>query len=109
VRWLTVCDGGNVRSVALAFVLKWERGQEAIAIGRIHVSEETMNMMCEWADRIVIMEPHMDESIPLEFRDKLLCCDVGPDRYGIHIHNELLEQVRVGADWLLERDHAAAS
>jgi hypothetical protein len=28
---------------------------------------------------------------------------VGPDRYGIHIHPELLGQVRAGAEWLTGR------
>lgn len=101
MRFLTVCDGGNVRSVALGFVLKWERGQESLAVGRIHVSEETMRMLCEWADTIVLAEPHMQESVPDEFSSKVVCWDIGPDRWGIYVHPELLEFARQGADWLL--------
>jgi hypothetical protein len=102
MRFLCVCDGGNVRSQALAYVLHDLEGQEAIAVGRIRVSKETMEYMCNWADRIVIMQPHMIESIPDISHDKVVCCDVGVDRFGIYIHPELLEMAKEGASWLLE-------
>lgn len=101
MKFLCVCDGGNVRSQALAYVLHDLRGQEAIAVGRIRISKETMQYMCEWADTIVIMQPHMMESIPDLMRFKTVCCDVGVDRFGIYIHPELLEFVTAGANWLL--------
>jgi hypothetical protein len=102
-KFLCVCDGGNVRSYALAWVLHDQLGQEAIPVGRLRVSPETMKMMCEWADLIVIMQPHMEESILPEFKPKLLCVDVGVDRYGMWIHPELLPQAQDGAKWLLAK------
>jgi hypothetical protein len=89
MKYLVVCDGGNVRSHALAFELKWVHKQEAIAAGRIHLSPETMNMLSEWAERIILMQPHMIESIPEEYHNKVTVVDVGPDRWGIYIHPEL--------------------
>ena len=103
VKFLCVCDGGNVRSVALAFVLHEQMNHEAIPVGRLRVSKDTMSMLCTWADVVVILQPHMDESIPKKFKNKLLCVDVGPDRYGIWIHPELLPQVQEGAKWLLAK------
>lgn len=100
-KFLCVCDGGNVRSAALAYVLHDILGQEALAVGRQRVSASTLALLCRWADLIVIMQPHMQESIPVEFESKLRCVDVGVDRYGIWIHPELLPQVQAGAEWLI--------
>ena len=100
MKYLCVCDGGNVRSQAMAYVLHDIEGHEAIPVGRIRVSEETMYMMCAWADNIIIMQPHMEESIPIDFKHKLLCVDVGQDRWGVYVHPELLDIVKQGAEWL---------
>ena len=89
MKYLIVCDGGNVRSNALGFHLKWHHNREAIAIGRLYMSPETMEMMTNWADRIVLMQPHMAESIPEAYHDKIVVVDVGVDRFGINIHPEL--------------------
>lgn len=101
MKFLCVCDGGNVRSVGMAFALKHREdlsctGDEAIAIGRGNTSMDTLAMLCEWADRIIIMQPHMKESIGLKYIHKIVCVDVGPDRYGVYVHPELLQQVRAG-------------
>lgn len=101
MKFLCVCDGGNVRSHALAYILHDFRHQEAIAIGRWNVSSTTMQYMCDWADRIVIMQSHMIEHIPQNAIDKTVCCDVGMDTFGIHIHPELLGYAKQAADWLL--------
>lgn len=99
-KYLCVCDGGNVRSHALAYILHDLLGHEAIAVGRIRISSITMDLMCIWADTIVIMQPHMQESIDEKYHNKLKCVDVGTDRYGIWIHPDLLPQVKAGAEWL---------
>ena len=101
-KFLCVCDGGNVRSAALAFVLHDLRGHEAIPVGRLRVSPETMNMMCHWADVIAIMQPHMIESVPEQFRAKVKCVDVGIDRFGVYVHPALLPLVNDGADRLIK-------
>lgn len=99
-KFLCVCDGGNVRSHALAFHLKWDRKQEAIAAGRLHLSVETMSMLCEWADVIVLMEPHMVSSIPTMQMHKIVVMDVGPDRWGVYVHPELWKAVTEGTEAL---------
>lgn len=99
-KYLCVYDGGNVRSYALAYVLHDLLGHEAIAVGRIRVSQETLDTFCDWADTVVIMQPHMQESISNKFHSKLKCVDVGIDRFGISIHPDLLKMVKSGAEWL---------
>jgi len=100
--FLVICDGGNVRSHALAYVLHDLRGHEAIAVGRLRVTMQTMETLSDWADRIVLMQPHMIESIPSRYHYKVRCVDVGPDRWGIYVHPELLAMVQQGADWLID-------
>jgi len=102
MKFLCVCDGGNVRSQALAYTLHELRGHEAVAVGRIRVSKETLHLFCTWADYIVVMQQHMTESIEEEFLHKTRCVDVGEDRFGVSINPELFQMVQKGADWLLE-------
>ena len=68
---LCICDGGNVRSVALAQYIRDKEGtgeafvgqdnlkNEAIAIGEPHASKETMRMLKEWADKIIDLREYM--------------------------------------------------
>lgn len=100
MKYLCVCDGGNVRSQAMAYVLHDIMGHEAIPVGRIRISKKTMNYFCRWADKIIIMQPHMEESIDKKFKEKLLCVDVGVDRFGVYVHPELLEITKQAAIWL---------
>ncbi len=101
MKFLCICDGGNVRSQAMAVVLKEVHRQEAICIGRLRVSKETMAMLTNWADVIVVMQPHMETSVPMEFKNKIRCVDVGEDTYGIHVHPDLWAKVQAGAVPLL--------
>lgn len=50
---LCVCEYGNVRSVALAYLIKTIYGHETIAIGAKNTSDKTRQMMYEWADRVI--------------------------------------------------------
>jgi predicted protein tyrosine phosphatase len=78
---LTVCHGGNVRSVALAYVLKNRVDADALACGWAVNSAQTIAMLCEWADRIIVVQEHYREKIPMKYRDKLAVYDVGRDRW----------------------------
>jgi predicted protein tyrosine phosphatase len=104
MKFLCICDGGNVRSQAMAYVLHDLMAQEAIAVGRLRISEESMENFCSWADKIIIMQPKMEESVPKRYKEKLLCVDVGNDRFGIYVHPELLVMVKQGADWILGKE-----
>lgn len=99
MKFLTVCDGGNVRSHCMAVCLK-ERFHEAIAIGRWACKPETIDMMCNWADVVILMEPHMKENIPEKYADKIYDINVGFDRYGVGINPELRTQCEEGMYYL---------
>lgn len=92
-----------MRSHALAYVLHDLKGHEAIAVGRLRTSPETMDMLCGWAQRIVLMQPHMLESISENHRSRVLVTDVGVDRFGIYIHPELFSMASDAATWLEAR------
>lgn len=89
-KFLTVCEGGNVRSVSLAFLLK-NNGQDAVAASWRWNSPETLALLCEWADYVYVMQDEFKEKIPERFRDKVGIADVGPDRFGNPLHPELIQ------------------
>lgn len=99
-RFLTMCFGGNVRSVGLARALKEQHGQEAIAVGHGFVSTPTMHMLCVWADYIMPMQDELKVYVPDQFRAKVRVIDVGPDRYHIPTHPDLqLFFSRITREW----------
>lgn len=108
-KFLCMCDGGNVRSHALAFKLKWVHHQEAIAVGRLNVKADTLNMLYEWADHIIVMQPHMTESIPESYHHKVKVVDVGVDHWGVYVHPELNDMVTQASYWLLGKTEPAAN
>ena len=67
----------NNRSAGLTRTLHDEFGQEAIPIGHIRVSEETLAYFCRWADYVVAMTKEIGTHIPEEFKAKLRIVDVG--------------------------------
>lgn len=99
VKLLCVCEGGTVRSVSLAWVLKYEHGQDAIAASWLKNSQETLDLLAKWADRIVVLQPKFSSKFE-SFKAKLVVFDVGPDIWVNPLHPKLLEIVRRFAlDW----------
>lgn len=102
MRWLCVCEGGNVRSVALAMALK-DAGQDAIACGWRHAGPDTLRTLSGWADIVVVMQAvfaqKMEDVKGFDPR-KLIILDVGPDVYGTPMHGGLRAYLRgVVEDW----------
>lgn len=115
-RFLCVCAGGNVRSHALAYVLK-NHGHEAIAIGTDHFNDAaSLLLFGEWADHILTVHPNqtskLDRILRLHFSVRCPCSacvkhnqkinvvlkkiielPIGHDRWGLSncLHLELLQ------------------
>jgi len=86
---LCICEGGNVRSGALAYQLK-NLGIDALALGWRYNTLETLGMLAEWADYIILMQPWQNVVYSLPgFQAKIRVLDVGPDRWGSNTHPEL--------------------
>jgi hypothetical protein len=78
---LTICAGGVVRSVCMAWRLKMN-GHDAIPASYDWTSDETLAMLSGWADKIMPMETRFSDRIPLKYIHKILDADVGPDIWG---------------------------
>lgn len=86
---LCVCQRGNVRSVGTRRRLNKPRGFEnVIAIGAENTGKETLQMLCDWADIILVAEPRYADLLP----DKSKVSQdftIGPDTFGNPINSEL--------------------
>lgn len=87
-----VCQGGNSRSVACAYLLKYKYKTDALACGWQGNRRNTLDMLYEWADKIVLMQHEFDCRIPEEFRRKVEFVDVGPDVWCNGLHPDLLQK-----------------
>ena len=100
MKWLTICQGGNVRSVSMAYVLKYGYGQDAIAVSDEKTGDEAFSLLSAWADLIIAMQPHFGARVPVMHRSKLRVVDVGDDRWGNPLANELVEYLSgVAREW----------
>lgn len=92
---VTLCQGGNVRSVGLKYILSYKYRHDVIPCGWESNTAETRKMLFEWADKIVIMQPQMKQYVPEEFykdkngEQKIFCYDVGEDVFGYAFHPKL--------------------
>jgi predicted protein tyrosine phosphatase len=105
MKFLCVCQGGRVRSGAMAWALK-DVGQDSLAAGWEATSSETLKMLCEWADGIVLMQEEFIAKLEAKIGKgcfdprKLLIVDVGPDVFGTPTHDALLPYVRgIAMQW----------
>lgn len=100
---LTVCQGGNSRSVACAYLLKYEYSIDALAIGWEKNSVDTLSMLCTWADKVIIMQAEFEQFIPTAYKEKIEIIDVGPDVWFNGLHPELINIIGPKLDLLLEK------
>lgn len=92
-RFLTVCEGGIVRSVSLAAVLRWDFAQDAVPLSGAKSSDEVIRLLSEWSEYIVIMWSPAVERIPKVHAHKIRLFDVGPDIWGNPMHPKLRDLV----------------
>lgn len=55
-RILVICRGGNTRSVAVAMLLKYKYMKNALTASLEKNDDETLQMLYNWADRIIVTE-----------------------------------------------------
>jgi hypothetical protein len=83
MRVLCVCEGGNVRSVASAFILKTLHGVDALAVSWKYNGPQTLAYLSRfWAERILCLDMTAASHILPDYRPKITLLDVGPDRWG---------------------------
>jgi len=87
---LTICQGGNCRSVCLGFVLKYKYNIDAVAASWEKNTKRTLDMLCEWADKIIFVEAQFIKYVPKKYSKKFIVIELGPDRWGNSLHPELI-------------------
>ena len=83
MRILTVCNHGNIRSVAMAYLIKtiYRHEHEVIPVGIKDVSSETFIQLSKWADKIIFMDRNIVPN-KIEYINKapsIFIADVGKD------------------------------
>lgn len=68
---LCVCRSGTFRSVETKRVLNIKGYNDVIAIGGFKVSQDTLNMLCKWADVILLAKPVHGKFIEDKYRNKI--------------------------------------
>lgn len=56
-KWLVACRGGNTRSTAIALLLKYKYGKDALAASIEKNTRTTLYMLTSWADKVLVTEP----------------------------------------------------
>lgn len=80
MKFVCMCQKGNCRSVALAFLLK-KMGHYAVAIGWKTVDPEIKRHLFEWADQIIVMRGYILKHVERPYRKKTVVFNVGRDTY----------------------------
>ena len=90
---LCLCEGGNVRSVAAASLLKMNFNQDTLAAGWRWNTPETLELLFSWADKIILMQECFQDKVPSTHHNKVVVLDVGIDCYGTPFHPVLQENL----------------
>lgn len=87
----------------MAHVLKHDYGIDAIPAGHDVNSQETLDMLSDWADRIIVMQPHYASDLPQRNAYKIIRLNIGPDVWGNSLHPDLIGKVKMIARDLHEK------
>lgn len=92
---LTVCDQGNNRSVMFAHLLKYW-GNECIPIWIKTNSLETIHMLYDWADSVILTEFSQKAFFENWFNlNKIHVLEVWPDTYPRPFNKDLHEKIKL--------------
>ncbi len=75
-------------------MLKATLQYDAVACSWKDIAPETRDMLCLWADGIIVMEAYMFDKIPEQFRSKTTVVDVGEDVWCNPFHPALTEKIQ---------------
>ena len=96
---LCMCQKGNSRSVALAWMLK-KMKHDAIAVGFVTTRRSTRKLLYEWADLVIVLAPRYLHWIPDEYSSKVKVYDVGTDIWFKGFKKELVLKLQNFVDTL---------
>ena len=94
MKFLVICAGGNIRSRSFVHDLMYRRGHEAMSASHDKQTDETLKMLFEWADRIIVVQPKYAERVTSDHKHKVKVLDVGPDEFGSPWHFILQDRMQ---------------
>lgn len=103
-RILCICRGGASRSVGLRNVLTWANGHDGIAAGFEGNTPETLEMLYNWAEIIIVAREWFKTQIPEKWHYKLRFLELGEDIYFSphpELYNKCNEWVKTQEDLAL--------
>ncbi len=68
---LCVCRRGYVRSVAVKKILNEKGFYNVLSVGGLVVPASTLNMLCEWAETILLAKPEHGGRIDPKYENKI--------------------------------------
>lgn len=71
MRILCICRSGSVRSVGTKRVLNKRGYYDVLSVGGLIVSRKTLNMLCDWADIILLAKRKHGKRILSKYREKI--------------------------------------
>jgi hypothetical protein len=90
---LTICRRGNHRSVLTAMLLRDQRGyRDVIPAGIESLSDETLSMLFNWAEKILVVAEGVANRIPVEHQNKVIIMELGVDLWGLPFHPPFAEK-----------------
>ena len=90
IKILCVCRKGNVRSVGTKYALNRRGYNNVIATGAYLVTRKTFDMLCKWADVILLAKPNYEERVTT--KEKInKGFTIGPDLWGTPVNLQLEE------------------
>lgn len=94
---LCICRNGNVRSVALAYLIKTIYGHDALACGIKKIGPDTKRMLFDWADKVFVLDkellPEVMKDRTSKFGRKVRVVHVGDDHWFNPKDQELLHNL----------------
>lgn len=90
---LAVCEEGLNRSVAARWLLQYG-GHEVIPIGLNRHTPETLQMLYDWADKVIVLDRRLSARVPHDA--KFVLWDLGSDGYPVlrAFHPDLVRRLR---------------
>ena len=97
-RILCICQNGNCRSVGIRYCLKKRGYKNVIATGWNNTSSETLEMLCDWADKILVAKSQHGDMLPSGKEKVDAQFTIGDDKWLNPMNKELHEIVNKQLD-----------
>lgn len=92
------CRAGIARSTAMVRILKETYGFDALPAGLVANGKKLQQILCEWADRVLVMDAALVDLVPEGCMAKVILTDVGPDIWGYPTVQDLVNRCIVLAE-----------